>query len=593
MPSLDRPGRGRPHGWIALAATLLGLLGFASPAAARPPMETILQDDAVLLHRPADQTADSMRRIRELGVDRVRLTASWSMIAPEPDVTERPSFDATDPAAYPRANWRGLDQAVRLAREAGLEVMIDIAFWAPRWATAGDTGPGRARTNINTEAYLAFTKAVVTRYSGSFTPLADNGPAHEPSADRQFLAGLLAGQPLSNEPATPAAAAAATDRPLPKVQWWTIWNEPNMQEFFRPQYERTPSGLRPVSPHLYRRMVEATYPAIKAIQPDSKVLVGGTAAIGMRNPSSENSNMPPLRFLRELACVDHRFRPIASGRCSGFKRVQGDGYSHHPYSMKREPDFADRGNPDKAPIGALDRLTDTLDRLVRMGRIDRKLADVYLTEFGYETKPDPKARFDFAQQARFINWAEYLAWKNPRVRSWPQFLLRDVEDLDQYQTGLLFADGTPKPAVRSFEFALHVGCETAPATASRRGSRRTSSRKDSRRTASRKRSRRTASRKRSRDLVVWGHLRPGASVRSITVSVQRRGEWVKAATAAHRRGGQRARGSTRAFLSSRDGVFVRRAQVLRGARYRAEYVAPDGTVQRSLEVPASGCGARR
>ena len=575
MPSLDRPGGGRPHGWIALAATLLGLLGYVSPAVARPPMETILQDDAVLLHRPADQTADSMRRLRELGVDRVRLTAGWSVIAPEADATERPSFDATDPAAYPRANWRGLDQAVRLAREAGLEVMIDIAFWAPRWATAGDIGPGRARTNIDTEAYLAFTKAVVTRYSGSFTPVADNGSAPEPSADRELLAGALAGQLLRNESASPPVAA--TDRPLPKVQWWTIWNEPNLQEFFQPQYERTPSGLSPLSPHLYRRMVEATYPAIKAIQPDSKVLVGGTAAIGVRNPSSENSNMPPLRFLRELACVDHRFRPLTSGRCSDFKRVQGDGYSHHPYSMKREPDFADRGNPDKAPIGALDRLTATLDRLVRMGRIDRKLADVYLTEFGYETKPDPNARFNLDQQARFINWAEYLAWKNPRVRSWPQFLLRDVDDLEQYQTGLLFADGTPKPAVRSFEFALHVGCETAPAVAS-----------------SRKRSRRTrASRKRSQDLVVWGHLRPGASARSITVSVQRRGKWVKAATAARRRGRRRARGSTRAFRSSRDGVFVRRAQVLPGARYRAEYVAPDGTVQRSLEVPASGCGARR
>ena len=220
-------------------------------------------------------------------------------------------------------------------------------------------------------------------------------------------------------------------------------------------------------------MVEATYPAIKAIQPDSKVLVGGTAAIGEKNPRSENSGMPTLRFLRELACVDAKFRPIASGRCSGFRRLPGDGFSHHPYSLRREPDFADRGNPDRAPIGALDRLTATLDRLVRMGRIDRKVADLYLTEFGYETQPDPKAPFNLAQQARFINWAEYLAWKNPRVRSWPQFLLRDVPDLREYQTGLLFADGTPKLAARSFEFALHVDCVTArPSRRRRRGSSR-------------------------------------------------------------------------------------------------------------------------
>jgi hypothetical protein len=310
-------------------------------------------------------------------------------------------------------------------------------------------------------------------------------------------------------------------------------------------------------------MVEATYPAIKAIQPDSKVLVGGTAAIGAKNPASENSSMPPLRFLRELACVDHRFRPIRSGRCSGFTRLPGDGYSHHPYSLGKEPDFADRRNPDRVPIGALTRLTRTLDRLVRMGRIDRKLADVYLTEFGYETRPDPNAPFSFVQQARFINWAEYLAWKNPRVRTWPQFLLHDVPDPAEYQTGLMFVDGRAKVASQSFEFALHVGCVT------------------------RRRARRgRASRRASRHLVVWGHLRSGAGARPITLSVRRGNRWVRATTAANRRGRLKTRGSTHAFPTDADGVFVRRARVRPGALYRAEYAAPDGSVHRSLEVPA-------
>ena len=363
------------------------------------------------------------------------------------------------------------------------------------------------------------------------------------------------------------------------MRWWTIWNEPNLPEFFQPQYERTPSGLRPLSPHLYRRMVEATYPAIKAIQPDSTVLVGGTAAIGAKNPRSENSSMPTLRFLRELACVDHKFRPIGSGRCSGFRRLPGDGFSHHPYSLRRAPDFADRGNPDRVPIGAIDRLTGTLDRLVRMGRIDGKMADVYLTEFGYETQPDPNAPFNLAQQARFINWAEYLAWKNPRVRAWPQFLLRDVPDLGEYQTGLLFADGTPKLAARSFEFALHVGCVAVPVKPSRNARRG--------RRPSRKRGRRAPA---ARHLVVWGHLRSGAGARPITLSVRKSGEWVRAATAVHRRGRLKTRGSSRAFRTGGDGVFVRRAPVRRGALYRADYVAADGSLRRSLEVPATKCG---
>ena len=565
----------RPYGRIAIAAAM-GALTVATPAHARAPIETILQDDAVLQYRSAAETGATMRRLRALGVDRVRLTASWSLIAPTPDLVRRPTFDAADPDSYPRANWRGLDQAVRLARAAGLEVMIDVAFWAPRWATVGDPGEGRARIHINTGAYVNFTKAVVRRYSGSFIPVVDDHSVPPPSKDRTLLEGLLSGDPLAEEPppAVPPPPVAVT--PLPKVRWWTIWNEPNLSEFFKPQYERTPGGLRPLSPHLYRRMVEATYPAIKAIQPDSKVLVGGTAAIGAKNPASENSGMPPLRFLRELACVNHKFRPIQSGRCSGFRRLPGDGYSHHPYSLGKEPDFVDRRNPDKVPIGALDRLTRTLTRLVRMGRIDGKLADVYLTEFGYETRPDPKAPFSFAQQARFINWAEYLAWKNPRVRTWPQFLLHDVPDPVEYQTGLMFVDGSPKPASRSFEFALHVECVTVPVPAS---SRARHGRRSSRRRARRARA--------SRHLVVWGHLRSGAGARPITLSVRRGDQWVRATTAANRRGRLKARGSANAFVTGADGVFVRRARERPGAVYRAEYVAPNGSVRRSLEVPVT------
>jgi len=580
MPPSHPARTSRPHRWIAIAAAM-GALSLAAPAQARAPIETIVQDDAVLQYHSAAKTGATMRRLRALGVDRVRLTASWSIIAPTPDAVQRPTFDAANPDTYPRANWRGLDQAVRLAHSAGLEVMIDMAFWAPRWATVGDPGEGRARIHIDTRAYVDFTKAVVRRYSGSFTPVADDGSAPPPSQDRTLLEGLLGGDLLGEEPPTTPPPPVAVS-PLPRVRWWTIWNEPNLPEFFKPQYERTPSGLRPLSPHLYRRMVEASYPAIKAIQPDSKVLVGGTAAIGAKNPASENSSMPPLRFLRELACVDHRFRPIRSGRCSGFTRLPGDGFSHHPYSLGKEPDFADRWNPDRVPIGALDRLTSTLARLVRMGRIDRKLADVYLTEFGYETRPDPNAPFSFAQQARFINWAEYLAWKNPRVRTWPQFLLHDLPDPAEYQTGLMFVDGTPKLASRSFEFALHVDCVTVPVAASRVARRK--------RRSSRRRARRARA---SRHLVVWGHLRSGAGARPITLSVRRGNEWVLATTAANRRGGLKARGSTSAFQTGADGVFVRRARVRPGALYRAEYVAPDGSVRRSLEVPATKSLSKR
>ena len=57
--------------------------------------------------------------------------------------------------------------------------MIDIAFWAPRWATTGNpAGPARASiAGTSTRAPSPqFTAAVVKRYSGNFVPEADTEP---------------------------------------------------------------------------------------------------------------------------------------------------------------------------------------------------------------------------------------------------------------------------------------------------------------------------------------------------------------------------------------------------------------------------------
>jgi len=56
----------------------------------------------------------------------------------------------------------------------------------------------------------------------------------------------------------------------------------------------------------------------------------------------------------------------------------------------------------------------------------RGLRDVYVTEFGYESNPpDRTVRWSVAQQARLLAWAEYLAQRNPHVKMWAQYELRD------------------------------------------------------------------------------------------------------------------------------------------------------------------------
>lgn len=558
---------------LALFAALAAVFAMAASASADP-VETVLQDDAVFLHSDDAGVRAALAQARQLGVDRIRVTAGWSVIAPEPDQATAPAFDATDPAAYPPDAWRNLDRLVRLATAAGLKLDIDIAFWAPRWATHDDpSATTRLRTQIDPDAYAKFAAAVARRYSGAYVPPAPASqatPAREQrdgqaAPDAVLLDRLLGGGAQQRAAGGSASAdePAPREAPLPAVDMFTIWNEPNHPGFILPQWNRAADGSFTVaSAGIYRAMVRAAYPAIKAQAPGARVLIGGTASMGSSTPGK--SGVPPLRFLRALACVDDRLRPIDTGDCAGYTTLPGDGWAHHPYSLTTLPN-ARPHDRDKVPVGALDRLAFTLRVLVRERRLAPADADLYLTEYGYETSPpDPKATFGPGAQARLLGWAEYLAERNPAVKMWPQFLLRDrpgdpagpqMRPFGDWQTGLIYADGTPKPAAAAFR---------APAFA------------------------RCVGTGRSRQVMAWGRLRAGAPGADATLEAESpAGTYAPLATAASRR-----RGAPRAIVAQATlpgAPVVRYAPWRRGARYRIAWTAPDGTTAASAALAPVGC----
>jgi hypothetical protein len=548
--------------FLKLLGGLAALAVALPPGAGAAPVETVIQDDAVLLHSDESGVREALGQIRGLGFDRVRITAGWSVIAPEPDAARRPDFDAADPAAYPAGNWEKLDRAIRLAREAGLEVLVDIAFWAPRWAAAGDDAAGsRQRTNIDPLQFAQFARAVATRYSGSYAPPpppAADEPDVEP-ADRSPLDSLL--HPDEPEPEEEPPVEPPAGDPLPAVDMFTLWNEPNHRGFLLPQWGDEEGRPVPRSADIYRAMVAAAYPAVKSAAPAAKVLVGGTASMGSSVPY--RSGVTPLAFLRRMACVDAQLRPITTGGCADFAPIPGQGWAHHPYSLHRAPSWRPR-DPDKIPVGAIDRLSDTLRKLVAAGRLAPGLADLYLTEYGYETgPPDPRAPFTPEQQPRLLAWAERIATSDPAVRMWPQFLLRDLpgeapraglHQWADWQTGLFFQDGRPKPAAREFALPVFARC------AVRRG-----------------------------DLWVelWGRHRRADGPASVSVEVRRRSAWTAVAAAA--RPGRGA--SAQASVWTPEGGAARRWTRLRaGASYRLRW--SDGTkALASAETrPGGRCG---
>jgi len=476
----------RPLVWttqlaIVFAALLLAPSAVTAKTTAKPKpvvspgLETIVQDDGLLLYRPATEVQAAVARMKALGADRVRITASWSSLTRGAELDQKPEFDARDPAAYEQGRWAALDTAIRAIRSGGLKAVVDIGFWAPHWATSDPPG-ARARTNIDPNAYADFAAAVVRRYAGAFAPVAEPaGPmAPAPGQDENLIKSILKPllpfllpRSLRSVRAAQAGGTAAPAEPLPAVDEYILWNEPNHQGLLLPQW----NGTTPASPGIYRAMVRSAYAAIKSVRNDAKVLIGNTSSTGGKRGIGP---VAPLEFVRALACVDAQMRPRTTGDCAGFKVLPGDGWAHHPYSQNERPSRISRADkePDDLRLGDLPQLARTLNRLVRMGRIARANRDIHLTEFGYETKGiRGRPRVDELKQARWLTWAEYLADRVPTVRSFAQFLLRDQppsptrvsasegRPFGEYSTGLLLVDGKEKIAARTFLAGLFAQLE--------------------------------------------------------------------------------------------------------------------------------------
>jgi hypothetical protein len=180
------------------------------------------------------------------------------------------------------------------------------------------------------------------------------------------------------------------------------------------------------------------------------ILAGETAPVG--NPIT----VAPLRFLRGVLCLNARYQRDA--RCA---RLPASGWATHPYIRATFPTTLTGFGADDVPFGGIGRLVTALDRAAAAGMVARKLP-VYLTEFGVESFPNAIAGVSLSRQSDYRSIAEYLAYENPRVASFSQYLLTDsppgpgtILDRYQFQTGLyLYAGHTPKPSYASFRLPL-------------------------------------------------------------------------------------------------------------------------------------------
>ena len=425
-------------------------------------------DDSEIVFGDDARVEATFSTMRALGVDRVRVSMLWRLIAPAPTSRTRPAFAAggpSDPAAYPAASWDRYDRIVNAARRHGLELLFTITGPGPIWASA-DPAREEPMLDPNPGDFRAFVTAVGRRYSGSYP---DERVVPAPPRRGLFE------PPPPPQPPPPI---------LPRVSMWSIWNEPNQPGWLRPQALRIGGRRVPASPRVYRGLQDAGYAGLAATgHAGDTIVLAETAPRG--SPRLTNvSPMRPLLFIRELYCLDRRLRPYA-GRAAqqrgcpadaaGRRRFVADhpglfrstGWAHHPYGLEISPSTPDP-QPDQVTLAVLSRLTSTLDRIFRRYGVRRRLP-VWLTEYGYQTNPpDSLIGVSWRRHAAWINEADYLAHRNRRVRSVAQFLLVDdgpnrrVAPTDlrywgsTFQSGLISLDGRRKPAFSAYQRPVHV-----------------------------------------------------------------------------------------------------------------------------------------
>lgn len=428
---------------VVLVAGLLAAV-VAAPAAAHASaqQETVLMDDNRLLYRGEPVADATLDELRALGVDRVRVSVHWRNFAPAGGAPAEPG----DPASYDPGVFDAHDHLVRRARAVGMEVLFNVTGGAPRWATGRDRGrfvdPAFAP---DPAAFHHFARMVGRRYDGTY--------------------------PDENQGGVP----------LPRVSAWSVWNEPNHGAFIQPQWVRDGARRwRPASPARYRRLARAGLSGLAAAghTTDTDVLLlGETSPLGNGSRRGRRQTIAPAAFLREVLCLDRRLRPLrgATSRRAGcdFARrgpLAVTGYAHHPYSIVSAPDTR-RANRDEVSLADLGRLTRILDAAQRSRRLPARLP-VWVTEYGWQTPPDPFRGVDPGDGARWWSQAERQTRADPRVAALTQFLMLDDEPdsahrsgtrgfWGTWQSGLRFADGTPKPLYDAFRLPFVVSPRAA------------------------------------------------------------------------------------------------------------------------------------
>ena len=314
---------------------------------------------------------------------------------------------------------------LELARDAGFEAIRVTAIWRPGLSSL-PPDQLEALRSIAAAGDFNGIKIVVTvmPYGSSVTPLTA-------AARREFA----------------SFAADVVERTT--IREVIVGNEPNLNRYWLPQFGR--NGENVAAP-AYVALLAQAYDAIKAVDPETFVLGGSVSPRGSDRPELSRHTHSPTAFITDMG---------TAYRATGRQKPIMDGFSFHPYgeSSSTPPDFL---HPRSTSIGLADypKLVSLLGRAFNGTRQLGSRIPIVYDEYGIDSViPAPKTGFYHGReptttkpvsegmQAQRYRQALLMAACQPTVRGFLIFHVTDERDFNRWQSGLYYADGTPKSSL--------------------------------------------------------------------------------------------------------------------------------------------------
>jgi hypothetical protein len=312
-------------------------------------------------------------------------------------------------------------------RAAGFEAAITNAFWAP-----GQREPS-AQDVAELQNAAAAAEAVDVRPLLVVQNVGSRTTPNTPARRAEF-----------------AAYAAALARQLPAYRDFIIGNEPNLNRFWLPQFG--PDGEN-VAARDYLALLAETYDALKAVSEDIRVIGGALAPRGGDDPDASRQTHSPTTFIRDLGRLY---------RDSGREKPVMDAFAHHPY-MEDSKTPPDETHPRSTTISLADypKLVSLLGEAFDGTAQEGSDVPILYTEFGVQTTIPPGKRDAYTNldspvaadavseetQARYYRQAFELACGQSTVEGLYIFHVWDEPDLLGWQSGLYYADQSPKTSL--------------------------------------------------------------------------------------------------------------------------------------------------